>query len=222
MMKSTGRNNFFWPSYVDLMTALFLVMLVLFVLSYKRFQDKQFDNEKLIAELRVQVQEKRKLDEIKAALQRLESNYFTYNQRYKRYELNFPVTFAPKSDALPDVARTPLTQAGRFLQRQMQTLNTDDNVQYLIVVEGRAAKDLRYPSNDPHNLDGPAVRQLSYNRALAVIRLWEQAGIRFPANLEVVAAGSGFRGSGRYTGSEEGKNKRFIIQIQPKIGSLGK
>jgi hypothetical protein len=217
----TSRNNFFWPSYVDLMTALFLVMLVLFVLSYKRFQDKQFDNEKLIAELRVQVQEKRKLDEIKAALQRLESNYFTYNQRYKRYELNFPVTFAPKSDELPAVARTPLTQAGRFLQRQMQTLNTADNVQYLIVVEGRAAKDLRFPANDPHNLDGPDVRQLSYNRALAVIRLWEQAGIRFPVNLEVVAAGSGFRGTGRYTGSEEGKNKRFIIQIQPKIGSLG-
>ncbi|UOQ65583.1 hypothetical protein [Hymenobacter volaticus] len=221
-MKTTGRNNFFWPSYVDLMTALFLVMLVLFVLSYKRFQDQQNNNERLIAELRVQVQEKRKLDEIKAALQRLESDYFTYNQRYKRYELNFPVTFAPKSDALPDVARTPLTQAGRFLQRQMQTLNNNDNVQYLIVVEGRAAKDLRYPDDDPRNLDGPAVRQLSYNRALAVIRLWEQAGVRFPANLEVVAAGSGFRGSGRYTGAEEGKNKRFIIQIQPKIGSLGK
>ncbi|HEX8427316.1 hypothetical protein [Hymenobacter sp.] len=221
-MKTTGRNNFFWPSYVDLMTALFLVMLVLFVLSYKRFQDQQNNNEQLIAELRVQVQEKRKLDEIKAALQRLESDYFTYNQRYKRYELNFPVTFAPKSDALPDIARTPLTQAGRFLQRQMQTLNNDDNVQYLIVVEGRAAKDLRYSDDDPRNLDGPAVRQLSYNRALAVIRLWELAGIHFPANLEVVAAGSGFRGTGRYTGTEEGKNKRFIIQIQPKIGSLGK
>ena len=221
-MKPTSRDTTFWPSYVDLMTALFLVMLVLFVLSYKRFQDKQFDNEKLIAELRVQVREKRKLDEIKAALQRLESNYFTYNQRYKRYELNFPVTFAPKSDALPEVARTPLTQAGRFLQRQMQTLSAADSVQYLIVVEGRAAQDLRYPATDPRNLDGPAVRQLSYNRALAVIRLWEQAGVRFPANLEVVAAGSGFRGSGRYTGPEEGKNKRFIIQIQPKIGSLGK
>ena len=60
------RKDFFWPSYVDLMTALFLVMLVLFVLSYKRFQDKQRTNENLIAELKVQVQEKRKLDEIKA------------------------------------------------------------------------------------------------------------------------------------------------------------
>ena len=216
-------KDFFWPSYVDLMTALFLTMLVMFVLSYKLFKDKQRDNDKLIYDLKVQVQEKRKLDEIKAALKRLESNYFEYNPTYKRYELKFPVTFAPKSDVLPYEAQMPLVKAGRFLlsQMQAQALKTD-NVQYLIVVEGRAAKDLRYPANDPHNLDGPAVRQLSYSRALAVIRLWEQAGLRFPGNLEVVAAGSGFRGAGRYTGSQEALNKRFIIQIQPKIGSIGK
>ncbi|MBH8558082.1 hypothetical protein [Hymenobacter negativus] len=215
-------KDFFWPSYVDLMTALFLTMLVLFVLSYKLFKDKQRDNDKLIYDLKVQVQEKRKLDEIKAALKRLESNYFEYNATYKRYELKFPVTFAPKSDVLPYEAQAPLVKAGRFLLSQMQAIKNDDKVQYLIVVEGRAAKDLRYPANDPHNLDGPAVRQLSYSRALSVIRLWEQAGLRFPSNLEIVAAGSGFRGAGRYTGSQEALNKRFIIQIQPKIGSIGK
>ncbi|MBF9141888.1 hypothetical protein [Hymenobacter properus] len=215
-------KDFFWPSYVDLMTALFLTMLVLFVLSYKLFKDKQRDNDKLIYDLKVQVQEKRKLDEIKAALKRLESNYFEYNATYKRYELKFPVTFAPKSDVLPANAEAPLIKAGRFLLNEMKSIKNDDNVQYLIVVEGRAAKDLRFPATDPRNLDGPAVRQLSYSRALSVIRLWEQAGLRFPANLEVVAAGSGFRGAGRYTGSQEALNKRFIIQIQPKIGSIGK
>ena len=215
-------KDFFWPSYVDLMTALFLIMLVLFVLGFKRANDKQRDNEHLISELKVQVQEKRKLDEIKAALKRLESDYFEYNATYKRYELKFPVTFAPQSAVLPFDAQTPLVKAGRFLLKEMQSIKNDDNVQYLIVVEGRAAKDLRYPANDPHNLDGPAVRQLSYSRALSVIRLWEQAGLRFPSNLEVVAAGSGFRGAGRYTGSQEALNKRFIIQIQPKIGSIGK
>ncbi|MDQ2768990.1 MAG: hypothetical protein M3Y54_00635 [Bacteroidota bacterium] len=221
-MSKSKDKDFFWPSYVDLMTALFLTMLVLFVLSYKLFKDKQGDNDKLIYDLKVQVQEKRKLDEIKAALKRLESNYFEYNPTYKRYELKFPVTFAPKSDVLPYEAQEPLVKAGRFLLSQMQSIKNDDNVQYLVVVEGRAAKDLRYPANDPHNLDGPAVRQLSYNRAMAVLRLWEQAGLRFPANLEVIAAGSGFRGAGRYTGSQEALNKRFIIQIQPKIGSIGK
>ena len=105
-------KDFFWPSYVDLMTALFLTMLVMFVLSYKLFKDKQRDNDKLIYDLKVQVQEKRKLDEIKAALKRLESDYFIYNQRYKRYELNFPVTFAPQSAVLPRTCATlPPTRA---------------------------------------------------------------------------------------------------------------
>jgi curved DNA-binding protein CbpA len=218
------RNNFFWPSYVDLMTALFLVMLVLFVLSYKQFQDKQKANVNLIAELKVKAAEKEKLDEIQAALKRLEDpRYFAYNQRYKRYELNFPVEFQPQRYDLPSKSRQPLIEAGRFLLRQMRALDRADNVQYLVVVEGRAAKNPALPDTDPRNLDGAAVRQLSYNRAMEVIRLWESAGLRFPNNLELVAAGSGFKGVGRYTGfREEAKNKRFIIQIQPKIGSLGK
>lgn len=219
-----NRRDFFWPSYVDLMTALFLVMLVLFVLSYKRFQDKNASLEQAKARLEVQLQEKKKIDEIRAALKRLEDpRYFAYNQRYKRYELNFPVEFQPQRYDLPAEARQPLIQAGQFLLRQMQALDRADNVQYLVVVEGRAAKNPNLPDSDPRNLDGAAVRQLSYNRAMEVIRLWESAGLRFPANLELVAAGSGFKGVGRYTGfREEAKNKRFIIQIQPKIGSLGK
>ena len=219
-----NRRDFFWPSYVDLMTALFLVMLVLFVLSYKRFQDKKTSLEQAKARLEVQLQEKKKIDEIRAALKRLEDpRYFVYNQRYKRYELNFPVEFQPQRYDLPAEARQPLIEAGRFLLHQMQALGRADNVQYLVVVEGRAAKNPNLPDSDPRNLDGAAVRQLSYNRAMEVIRLWESAGLRFPANLELVAAGSGFKGAGRYTGfREEAKNKRFIIQIQPKIGSLGR
>jgi len=219
-----NRRDFFWPSYVDLMTALFLVMLVLFVLSYKRFQDKQASLEQAKARLEVQLKEKKKLDEIRAALSRLEDpRYFVYNQRYKRYELNFPVEFQPQRYDLPAAAREPLIEAGRFLLTQMQALDRADNVQYLVVVEGRAAKNPNLPDTDPRNLDGAAVRQLSYSRAMEVIRLWESAGLRFPTNLELVAAGSGFKGVGRYSGlREEAKNKRFIIQIQPKIGSLGK
>src|SRR6476620_2303663 len=121
------------------MTALFLTMLVMFVLSYKLFRDKQRDNDKLIYDLKVQVQEKRKLDEIKAALKRLESNYFIYNQRYKRYELNFPVTFAPQSAVPPSNAQPPLVEAGQFLLSQMHSIKNDGNGNNLGVVEGRAA-----------------------------------------------------------------------------------
>lgn len=216
------NRDFFWPSYVDLMTALFLTMLVLFVLSYKLFHDKQVALERANAQLNVQLREKRKLDEIKEALKRLDnSQYFNYNKEYKRYELNFEVLFAQRSYALPTAAREPLIHAGQFLLRQMQSLR-NDSIQYLVIVEGRAAMDPNFAPDAPRNADQQAVRELSYNRALAVVYLWRAAGIQFPLNMEVLPAGSGYRGAGRYTGREDEKrNKRFIIQIQPKIGSLG-
>ncbi|RZK16065.1 MAG: hypothetical protein EOO56_21070 [Hymenobacter sp.] len=214
-------KDFFWPSYVDLMTALFLTMLVLFVLSYKLFNDKQQGLERANAQLKVQLKEKRKIDEIRQALKRLENpQYFIYNRDFKRYELNFEVLFKPGSYELPAAAKQPLIDAGRFLLRQMQSLR-NDGIQYLVIIEGRAAMNPNFPLDAPQNADLQNVRELSYNRALAVVYLWKEAGIQFPKNIEVLPAGSGYRGAGRYNGYEREKfNKRFIIQIQPKIGSL--
>ena len=221
-------KDFFWPSYVDLMTALFLTMLVLFVLSYKLFRDKQNDLEKTNARLNIELREKKKLDEIKEALDKLaDPRYFIYNKEYKRYELGFDVVFEPSSFVLQEQYKPKLVQAGRFLVNQLSSLSTVDSTQYLIVIEGRTARyttqlaDSTYSYETRHNYDGPATRQLSYLRALAVFQLWREAGITFPApRYEVVPAGSGFGGVNRYTGKYEGRNKRFIIQIQPKIGSI--
>ena len=215
-------KDFFWPSYVDLMTALFLTMLVLFVLSYKLFQDKQDKLVKAQKALDVELIEKRKIDQIKKALKRLaDPKHFIYNEDFKRYELNFEVEFAQGSYDLPAVARQPLIADGRFLLHQMQELGQEDGIQYLVLIEGRAAMDYKYSPADPRNADTRYIRELSYNRALAVVKLWQDAGIQFPKNIEVVPGGSGYRGSGRYAGEiGEQKNKRFIIQIQPKIGSL--
>ena len=217
------RNNFFWPSYVDLMTALFLVMLVLFVLSYKRFQN-------INRQLTVQLREKRKIDEIKSALKRLEDpRYFVYNKNFKRYELSFDVLFDSSSPVLKAAYKPKLIRAGQFLLTQLSSLNKTDSTQYLVVIEGRTARyttrlaDGTYSYSSPQNYDGAATRQLSYLRALAVYQLWREAGIVFPApRYEVVPAGSGFGGVNRYRDAQEELNKRFIIQIQPKIGSLGK
>lgn len=221
-------KDFFWPSYVDLMTALFLTMLVLFVLSYKLFRDKQLGLEKAKHALEVQLKEKKKLDEIKAALKKLEDpRYFVYNKDFKRYELSFDVAFDSNSPVLKQEYKARLISAGRFLVKQLSALNQADSIQYLVVIEGRTARyNIRLPNgtysyNTPLNYDGAATRQLSYLRALAVYQLWRDADIEFPApRYEVVPAGSGFGGVNRYRDEQEELNKRFIIQIQPKIGSL--
>ena len=43
-------NGSFWPSYVDIMTTLFAIMLVLFVVSYSRFKNKEKQLKSLVDE----------------------------------------------------------------------------------------------------------------------------------------------------------------------------
>ncbi|RAU82739.1 OmpA family protein [Pontibacter arcticus] len=212
---SKESRDFFWPSYVDLMTVLFLVMLVLFVLSYKMFQNKDIENRNNIARLQVEVREKRKLDEIKAALSKLEGRYFTYNEKYKRHELLVDVVFEQSSARIPQRALEPLRKAGEQLSKVVNTV-TDQDVKYLIVIDGRAA---RFPEGDSRNVtQRDYALNLSYQRALALVQYWRSAGIQFPSNrIELVASGSGFEGAGR-TGDI--RDRRFVIQVLPKVGTL--
>ncbi|PTX11406.1 OmpA family protein [Pontibacter mucosus] len=212
---SKQSRDFFWPSYVDLMTVLFLVMLVLFVLSFKLFQDKDQENRDNIARLQVEVQEKRKLDEIKAALSRLDDKYFQYNEQYKRHELLVDVLFEQSSAEIPQRARAPLRRAGENLSQVINSIEEED-VKYLIVIDGRAAS---FPKGDPRNItQREYALQLSYQRALALLDFWQSQGIRFPRDrVELIAAGSGFEGAGR---KGDIRDRRFVIQILPKVGAL--
>ncbi|MFB9862068.1 hypothetical protein [Rufibacter immobilis] len=211
------NRDFFWPSYVDLMTALFLIMLVLFVLSYKMFTDKDAENRRNIARLQVEVQEKRKLDEIKAALSRLDGRYFQYNERYKRHELLVDVLFPQSSAQLPKRSLAPLRRAGEELSRVINSIKGED-VKYLIVIDGRAAS---FPKGDSRNItQREYALELSYKRALTLLQFWQNAGIKFPKDrIELIASGSGFEGAGR---SGDVRDRRFVIQVLPKVGTLEK
>ena len=64
---------------------------------------------------------------------------------------------------------------------------------------------------------------LSYRRALELKKLWENNNIIFNTDIfEVIVAGSGLYGTDRHKGKDEPKNKRFLIQIIPKIGTINK
>jgi flagellar motor protein MotB len=75
----------------------------------------------------------------------------------------------------------------------------------LLVIEGQASKD-NYSRN----------YELSYERALALRRLWSDNNIDFGNNCEVLISGSGIGGSMRE--NEERLNQRFLIHIVPKPG----
>ncbi len=199
------RDNFFWISYSDLMTSLFFIMMVLFVVTIGYLQYQKSATEKQLA----------KIQELQAAVQQLPADYFEYQPLYKRFRLKEQIRFSRGESKIPDSYRSYLVNVGQAVFRLIYTMSHDPafrdlDIKYLIVIEGMASKD-NYPLNF----------ELSYKRALSLYNLWRMEGIVFdPAYCEVQISGSGTRGIREYSGDEEYKNQQFLIHIIPKMGQI--
>ena len=161
------------------------------------------------ARLVVMEEEYKKLQEIQKAIENLDPRYFVYQPEYKRHVLRSQVQFAKGASEIQGGYRDMLIGAGNALKQMVDNLDPDDNIKYLMVIEGMSSAD-EYTRN----------YELSYERALSLFRLWEEEGIQFdPNRYEVMISGSGEGGIGRNT-EDESLNQRFLIQIIPKIGEL--
>lgn len=76
----------FWPSYVDIMTTLFAIMLVLFVVSYSRFKIKE-------AELKKMADKYTEIKSIYKAVENIDSTYFEFNEEYIKHIFRIQVTY---------------------------------------------------------------------------------------------------------------------------------
>lgn len=217
-----SKESFFWTSYSDMMTSLFFIMLLLFLLSTGGMYLQKKSAEAKEAATQKQMD---KIREIEAAVNELPKEYFEPDQD-KRWSLKRE--FAPKFnvgdfriDLLNDTTR--LIRVGQSLMNVVEDLNKKKNdpqyekldITYLVVIEGMASKD-NYWDND----------RLSYMRALMLYYLWKRNGIDFEdSQCEVQISGNGVRGRGRYNADglspeDEYKNQRILIQIIPKIGNI--
>lgn len=210
------QNDFFWVSYSDLMTSLFFIMLVLFVLvfSIMRYQQEK---------LKIELAEYKKVEEIKKALNNLNEDYFRFDSINKRHELRVDVLFPSWEYEIPEYIKDELFNAGQELKNVVENVQSDEDIKYLIIIEGMAAKAMMkhelWKNTDPDYIERTYL--LSYNRSKALYEFWKESGIYFDEDIyEIIIAGSGWFGAGRYTGKEEGKNKRFLIQIIPKVGKI--
>ena len=205
-MKKNRKESFFWTSYSDLMTSLFFVMLVLFVLVIVLLHNK-------ISEQALKLEEFQKIEEIKKSLNNIDSTYFEYNSYYKKHilktKVNFPM-YESSMDYIDVSTKSNLIQAGEAIKFQIdQIAKTNPEIQYLLIIEGQASKD-----NFKWNYE------LSYERALALSRFWQRSGIDFGKNCEVLISGSGTGGAMRDV--NEKNNQRFLISIIPKTGEIKK
>jgi len=205
--KSSG---FFWPSFADLMTALFFIMLVLYVLTYLKLSNERriIEKEKKATELQLN-----KIKEIQAAVKELPKEYFQYDSIYKRFSLVQNVEFEKGKDIIKPNDKEYLIKVGNSIQKLINDLKTkysQQDIKYVVIIEGMASND-NFSDNFP----------LSYKRAWAVLKLWQDQNIVLdPTVCEIQVAGSGTEGIGRFPKIEEFKNQRILIQIVPKIGEI--
>lgn len=220
-----NNNTSFWPSYVDIMTTLFAIMVVLFAVSYSRFRIKETELKKLAD----------KYEEIKSiyqAVENIDSTYFEFNPKYNKHIFKIQVTYQRGEFSLyklkddignvreADSLRHSIKLAGQEIKQTIEQLQKNDSIKqdikYLVVIEGQASAD-GYNSDAWHNND-----VLSYQRALELHKFWKhEAGIDFSSmnKCELVVSGSGIKGVPRDLKDEE-KNQRFLIHIVPVIGNI--
>lgn len=248
-MNQTQNKDFFWPSYVDLMTALFLTMLVLFVLSYKLFQD---ESGRLKAKL-VQLQAIQRIENSLHAMMS-DSSLFRYDPRFRRYTLARDVAFMggkwdlshPQTSLKNPIDSQYLAATGIKLRSIVDSLLVHKqrdagmrDVSYILAVVGSSSnlyKDPAHPEYDNYAYTNYENWNyiLSYQRAKSLYDFWKVHHIvdfddkRYHDVVELVLSGNGLGGVGRYNEKgdvyflEEKKNQRFLIQIIPKVGRVFK
>lgn len=213
-MSRIKKESFFWASYSDLMTSMFFVMLVLFVLVIA-IQHRTMVN---IGKERDATQAQMdKIIEIENAIKTVDSSaYFLYKHEFKKHILNIQVNFPTGSASLESVSNNTLSElikAGRVIERFINNVTQEyPLVQYLLIIEGQASKDT-YSRN----------YELSYERALALKRYWDNANIYLGNKCEVLISGSGdgkFSGTNFMRETYEPDNQRFLIHIIPKPGII--
>ena len=207
-MSKPKKESFFWTSYSDLMTSMFFVMLVLFVLTIALLHRKMVDIDKDKKTSQAQID---KIKEIDEAVKNIDTTYFEYKQVYKKHILkirvNFPIGVS-HINVIDSHTQNELIEAGRSIQSTLEKISREyPKIQYLLIIEGQASKD-NYSRN----------YELSYERALALRRLWSDNNIDFGNNCEVLISGSGIGGSMRE--NEEYLNQRFLIHLIPKPGMI--
>jgi len=125
--------------------------------------------------------------------------------------------FYPNDDKIKSEYLGIVDTVGNDILQILISLNQNKSFNYQMVIEGNAAIKWEKWKSGNFNKDDIPMYRLSYNRALALYLYWKSKGFDFRKyNTEVIIAGSGFNGNNRDNKVQD-YNKRFIIQIIPKI-----
>lgn len=227
-MAKHKQNDSFWTSYSDLMTSLFFVMLVLFIVCLVKVNGINNELREANNEANAQIEEYERILQLREQFEVLsQSSSLEYDPDKKMFfakdfqekEIFNPFTGANMDEAskIKDDYIAIVDTVGNDLIRILEQLNSNKQFSYQLVIEGNAAIPWQQLQNHSFNPDNETMYKLSYQRALALYNRWRNNGLNFRKfNTEIIIAGSGFNGNNRDNRVED-YNKRFVIQIIPKI-----
>ncbi|WP_298881984.1 hypothetical protein [uncultured Polaribacter sp.] len=208
------KSGFFWVSFADLMTSLFFIMLVLYVISFAILQSKQ-------GILEAQANQLKEIKNVQKAIENLDTTYYHFDKVNKRYKLNIDVRFKPNSSNINDIpqkTRIGLGNAGENLYNKVKSIiDTSKTIDYLLIIEGNAQRSNKNWVSNPN-----MGYNLSYKRALSLFNYWKRMGADFNSlgsQCEVIIAGSGYFSHSR-DDENENNNRRFTIQVTSKVGKF--
>lgn len=220
-MTKKQQKDPFWTSYSDLMTSLFFVMLVLFIICLikvshdkevieSQYQEAKASNEQLKQILQLE-------EQFKVLGQSTSLGYDKDRKMFYAKDLVGIEIFFSEDDKIKEEYLETVDNVGNDLMKILESLY-NENFHYQLVIEGNAAIKWDQLRNHTYNPDNTEMYHLSYRRALALYNRWRTVGKHDfrKYNTEIIIAGSGFNGNNRDNKIEE-NNKRFIIQIIPKI-----
>jgi len=220
-MAKAKQKDPFWTSYSDLMTSLFFVMLVLFIICLVKvggmngklreaYKEAIADKEDLENILRLE-------DQFKVLSESSSLEYDSIRKMFYAKDFQEKEIFYSNDDKIKPEYLGIVDTVGNDILEILRSLNQNEAFNYQMVIEGNAAIKWQNLKSGNYNPDNVEMYHLSYNRALALYLYWKSKGIDFRKyNTEVIIAGSGFNGINRDNKVED-YNKRFIIQIIPKI-----
>lgn len=215
-MSKNRKESFFWTSYSDLMTSLFFVMLLLFILTIILLHKRMVQAQRGEAATKAQLE---KISELENSIKNIDTVYFGYDNEYKTHILKTKVFFPTgeyKIELLPDEVKQELLVVRDLLRDSLESFaENNKDASYLLIIEGQASQDGWRGNN-----------VLSYQRALSLFQFWfpneKETNLKF-FNLpcEVVIAGAGaMEGKPRESSMRERDNQRFLIRILPKPGLI--
>lgn len=220
MADSGNKKSLFWTSYSDLMTSLFFAMLVLFVVVVVAMGRVNMHIKKALNSAEITIEQQNQVLKLQEQFQTLAgSTSLDYDEEKRMFYAKDFVgieIFQPNEAEIKQEFINKVDEVGADIKNIINSLNkANSNFKYQLVIEGTAAIPYKELRAGTYNKDNYEMYLLSYRRALALYKRWQHLNFR-ESNTEIIIAGSGFNGINRDKVLED-NNKRFVIQIIPKI-----